>query len=69
MNMACVQPCPYCKKSTVWENNPWRPFCSERCRLMDLGSWASGAYRIPGEPLKSEKDEEDAVLDDKREKT
>jgi endogenous inhibitor of DNA gyrase (YacG/DUF329 family) len=26
----------------------WRPFCSERCKLVDLGRWLSGAYRIPG---------------------
>jgi endogenous inhibitor of DNA gyrase (YacG/DUF329 family) len=41
--------CPICKKETAWENNPFRPFCSERCRLVDLGKWASGDYRIPGE--------------------
>jgi endogenous inhibitor of DNA gyrase (YacG/DUF329 family) len=41
--------CPICKKETTWENNPFRPFCSERCRLMDLGKWASGDYRIPGD--------------------
>lgn len=41
--------CPICKKVTQWENNPFKPFCSERCRLIDLGKWASGDYRIPGE--------------------
>jgi uncharacterized protein len=39
--------CPICKKKTTWEENPYRPFCSERCRLMDLGKWASEDYRIP----------------------
>jgi len=29
----------------------WRPFCSERCKLIDLGAWASGERVIPGEPL------------------
>lgn len=29
--------------------NPWRPFCSERCKLIDLGQWASDGYRIPVE--------------------
>jgi hypothetical protein len=29
--------------------NPWRPFCSERCKLIDLGQWATDAYRIPVE--------------------
>ena len=38
--------CPNCKKETAWEENPFRPFCSERCRLIDLGKWASDEYRI-----------------------
>lgn len=41
--------CPTCKKITTWEENPWRPFCSERCKLIDLGKWASEEYRIEGE--------------------
>lgn len=41
--------CPVCGKDSVWENNPFRPFCSERCRLIDLGKWASEDYRIPGQ--------------------
>ncbi|HEB74894.1 MAG TPA: DNA gyrase inhibitor YacG [Nitrospirae bacterium] len=40
--------CPICKTETTWEENPWRPFCSERCKLIDLGTWASEEYRIPG---------------------
>jgi endogenous inhibitor of DNA gyrase (YacG/DUF329 family) len=31
-------------------SNRWRPFCSERCRLTDLGEWASESYRIPAKP-------------------
>ncbi|GBD96684.1 MAG TPA: DNA gyrase inhibitor YacG [Nitrospirae bacterium] len=38
--------CPTCKQKTAWENNPFRPFCSERCKLIDLGAWASGQYKI-----------------------
>ena len=38
--------CPICKKDTVWEENPFRPFCSERCQIMDLGKWASEEYRV-----------------------
>jgi len=40
--------CPGCKKETTWDKNPFRPFCSERCRLIDLGKWASEEYRISG---------------------
>jgi endogenous inhibitor of DNA gyrase (YacG/DUF329 family) len=41
--------CPICKKETAWKDNPFRPFCSERCRIADLGKWASDEYRIAGE--------------------
>lgn len=40
--------CPQCGKATVWDAaNPYRPFCSERCKLIDLGQWATEGYRIP----------------------
>lgn len=42
--------CPVCKNITTWEENSFRPFCSERCKLIDLGAWASGEYCIPGKP-------------------
>lgn len=44
--------CPTCRKDTVWAaDNPHRPFCSDRCRLIDLGEWASGGHSIPGQPV------------------
>jgi len=43
--------CPICKKEVVL-GAPEFPFCSERCRLIDLGKWASGEYVIPGPPVK-----------------
>jgi len=43
--------CPACGKPALFGRaNRWRPFCSERCRLADLGGWASESYRIPAEP-------------------
>ena len=42
--------CPSCRTPVRWENNPHRPFCSERCRLADLGGWMTEQYRIPGSP-------------------
>jgi hypothetical protein len=41
--------CPTCRKPAAYEGNPWRPFCSERCKLIDLGNWAEGRYALPGE--------------------
>jgi endogenous inhibitor of DNA gyrase (YacG/DUF329 family) len=44
-------PCPTCGEECAFEPwNPWRPFCSERCRMVDLGGWASESYRIPAKP-------------------
>ena len=51
--------CPTCRKETAWENNPHRPFCSDRCRLIDLGGWAQERYRIPGEALDIRSDDEE----------
>lgn len=43
-------PCPQCQRPTPYSTaNRWRPFCSERCRLIDLGQWSTGNYRIPTE--------------------
>ena len=51
--------CPRCGEPVVWEGNPWRPFCSERCQLIDRGAWAEEAYRVPSEDSASiESDEE-----------
>jgi uncharacterized protein len=42
--------CPQCGEYSLWsQDNPWRPFCSERCKQIDLGAWATDAYRIPVE--------------------
>ncbi len=40
--------CPQCGAPVPWSPEArWRPFCSERCKLIDLGAWASEAYRVP----------------------
>ena len=45
-----ILPCPNCKKPTRWSSkNAYRPFCSERCRLIDFGAWATEKHTIPGE--------------------
>jgi len=52
--------CPYCKKVEVKLGDPDFPFCSERCRLLDLGAWASEKYVIstPANPPPEPDDEE-----------
>ena len=42
--------CPQCRRQHEWDGmSPWRPFCSERCRLIDLGAWLTERHVIPGD--------------------
>jgi len=51
--------CPTCKRSVLWSpEQEFKPFCSERCKLIDLGEWAMEAKVIPGEPLNLTEDED-----------
>lgn len=42
--------CPQCGRETEYEGNEYRPFCSERCKLLDFGAWADEDYALPSEP-------------------
>lgn len=60
MSRAKTIACPVCGKDAVWaKDNPWRPFCSERCKLIDLGAWADESYRVPDAEQKPEEDSSD----------
>ncbi|PSU47078.1 DNA gyrase inhibitor YacG [Photobacterium frigidiphilum] len=49
--------CPTCKKEVEWgEQSPYRPFCTKRCQLIDLGEWAEEEKSIPGAPDLSDSD-------------
>lgn len=51
--------CPVCRKKVVTDSsNKFRPFCSEKCRTIDLGAWASGDYCVQGKTI-----EEDPTTD------
>jgi endogenous inhibitor of DNA gyrase (YacG/DUF329 family) len=64
MNTRVVS-CPQCGKPVAWDAaNRFRPFCSERCRVIDLGAWATESYRVPVE--KNADDSEPAAEDDAR---
>ena len=63
--------CPQCGHLTFYSrDNPFRPFCSERCRLIDLGEWASESYKVShtnndnDHDLENEKSKEDLQDDD-----
>jgi endogenous inhibitor of DNA gyrase (YacG/DUF329 family) len=48
MSAPRIARCPRCGASTRLDGqNPWRPFCSERCKLIDLGDWMNGRYALP----------------------
>ena len=52
--MRKIVKCPTCQKQVEWsEKSMFRPFCSDRCRLIDLGEWASEKHAIQAEPLPS----------------
>jgi uncharacterized protein len=55
--------CPTCRRAIDWANSPFRPFCSERCRLIDLGAWLSEQRSIPGETAAPDADTEQSPTD------
>lgn len=62
---ATTRLCPYCAKAQASTDNKIRPFCSDRCKALDLAAWANESYRIAGPsqmPLDSESDEDDENL-------
>ena len=50
--------CPICKKpAEAARDNPFRPFCSERCKLIDFGNWADGNYSVPAQDARPSAEE------------
>jgi endogenous inhibitor of DNA gyrase (YacG/DUF329 family) len=56
-----MKQCPTCKRQVQWQDNPFRPFCSERCQLIDLGNWVNEEYRVAGKPVPTEHSGEDEL--------
>jgi endogenous inhibitor of DNA gyrase (YacG/DUF329 family) len=54
--------CPTCRGRVIWEGNPFRPFCSERCRAIDFGHWATERYVIPGDPMAGEDSDDEETF-------
>ena len=56
--------CPGCGGESVYAaSNPFRPFCSERCRGADLGAWASEGYRVPDRPTSPDGNDSELLPD------
>ena len=56
--------CPTCGKQVEWKDNPFRPFCSERCQLEERGKGVEGESRVPGEAVPQEQNESATVEDE-----
>ena len=55
--------CPTCGGQSVYgPTNPYRPFCSERCKSMDFGAWASENFRVPEAPPTEDQDFDDPKI-------
>lgn len=55
--------CPTCQRPVPWTpEQAFKPFCSERCKLIDLGEWVMEEKRIPGEPLELENDSDEEAF-------
>lgn len=55
INKPLTVACPTCAAPVEWTaTNPYRPFCCERCKLIDLGAWAAEEHAIAGNPLEDE---------------
>ena len=60
MDSRKVVNCPQCGAPVVWDStSDYRPFCSQRCKMMDLGAWATESYRIPVEEDKDTPEDEE----------
>lgn len=55
-----IFPCPTCNKpSILTQENAFRPFCSERCKLIDLGYWAAENHKIAGDEVRLNPEDQD----------
>ena len=61
--------CPHCGTETNFDDNEWRPFCSERCKLLDFGAWADEEYALPTETAELTEEDIDKIERALEEKT
>lgn len=66
MNKNLVVNCPKCKESFAYGDSQFRPFCSERCKEVDLGHWFQENYKVPSKEKLSEEDIEFVIKESSR---
>ncbi|QQR82071.1 MAG: DNA gyrase inhibitor YacG [Deltaproteobacteria bacterium] len=67
MDLKSTIHCRQCGKKIDLDPNPYRPFCSDRCRKIDLGKWFGESYRVPDKEIPSENFQENNLDDEERE--
>ncbi len=61
--MTIEVPCPQCQKTVVWQaSSEFRPFCSKKCQLIDLGEWAEESHKI-SQPMQADSNLSEEMLD------
>ena len=60
--------CPTCGKKTEYNDNEFRPFCSERCKLLDFGAWANEEFALPTQETGLSEEDLDRIEQALREK-
>lgn len=61
--------CPHCGKEAQYQGNEFRPFCSERCKLLDFGAWADEDYAFPSDDTSLTEEDIDQIETALKEKT
>jgi len=59
-----MKKCPTCNKPVELRDNPARPFCSERCKLLDFGHWIDEDYRVPAHDERPSLEETEQTRDE-----
>lgn len=67
-NVMPIVKCPNCGKETEFSGNEFRPFCSERCKLLDFGAWADEEYNLPIETSSMTEEDLDTIETAQRER-
>lgn len=60
--------CPKCKKKFLYHSSEFRPFCSEKCKMVDLGHWLSESYAVPATKLTEEEMQQLEQITNEKEK-
>lgn len=61
INIMVLVKCPHCSKEIEYEGSEFRPFCSERCKLLDFAAWADEEYNLPTENSALSEEDIDAI--------